>query len=500
MKIKMRKTNQIKRSVLCEAFHDIGILLCRKGVAVAACLLTAVAANAQNDDPIVMKVNGKAVPRSEFEYSYNKNNSEGVIDKKSVKDYVPLFIAYKLKVEAAEDAKIDTMKSFKREFATYRDQQIRPAMIDSTDIEAEARKIYTETQQQIDNNGGMVKVAHILVLVPRGATAEQETVAKAKADSIYNALKKGADFTELAKKLSQDPGSAKEGGELPWIVKGQTLKEFEETAWALKDGEISQPVKTAAGWHIIKKEGAQKFYDYASQRPAIMSFINARGLNEQIINEKLDSLAKKQNTTTDKILEAKKLEMEAKDPNLKYLIQEYHDGLLLYEIANRTVWQKAQGDSVGQEKYFEKNRKKYDWTEPRFKGIAYYCRHQEDVQKVKDAVKDQPFDKWADILRSTFNNDSVLRIRVEKGIFKEGMNSLVDKEIFGKDTIAKPLKEYPYMSVFGKKLTAPEDIDDVRQEVVTDYQDMLEKQWVESLRKRYKVTIYDKALATVNKH
>lgn len=469
-------------------------------VSLALAISLAAPSMAQSDDPVVMHVNGKPVLRSEFEYSYNKNNSEGVIDKKDVADYVPLFIAYKLKVEAALDAHLDTLKSFQREFSMYRDQQIRPAMIDSSDIEAAARKIYTETQQQIDNNGGMVKVSHILFLVPRDAKPEVDKAAEARADSIYRVLKKGGDFATLAKKYSQDPGSAKDGGEMPWIVKGQTLKEFEDAAWALKDGEISKPVKTAAGWHVILKKGSRKFYDYPSQRQAILRFIDARGMKEGIIDDKLDSLAKLQHTTKDKVLEAKRLEMEAKGPNLRYLIQEYHDGLLLYEIANRTVWQRAQTDSLGQERYFEKHRKEYKWDAPRFKGIAYCCRHKEDVQAVKDALAGKPFDKWADILRTTFNKDSVLRIRAEKGIFKKGMNPLVDNLVFGVDTVAKPLKDYPYQDVYGKKVAVPENVDDVRQQVVDDWQNVLEKEWVDGLRKHYEVSVDEKVLATVNKH
>ena len=92
---------------------------------IAALLMAAGAATAQ-DDPTVMTINGQPVARSEFEYSYNKNNAEGVIDKKTVDEYVDLFINYKLKVAAALDARLDTMASFKTEFAQYRDQQIRP--------------------------------------------------------------------------------------------------------------------------------------------------------------------------------------------------------------------------------------------------------------------------------------------------------------------------------------------------------------------------------------
>ena len=231
-----------------------------------------------------------------------------------------------------------------------------------------------------------------------------------------------------------------------------------------------------------------------------MNYINQRGLKENIIDEKLDSLAKAQHTTPDKILEAKRIEMEAQDPSLKYLIQEYHDGLLVYEISNRQVWEKAQKDSIGQENFFRKHKKNYKWEEPRFKGMAYCTRQAEDIANVQKAVKGKPFEQWANILRSTFNADSVLRIRVEEGIFSKGNNALVDKQIFGKDTVATPLKDFPYTAVYGKKLNAPESVDDVRQQVISDYQEVLEKQWVDALRQRYHVEIDEKVLQTVNKH
>lgn len=463
-------------------------------------VLCGVVSFAQSSDPILMRINGLPVTRSEFEYSYNKNNAEGVIDKKTINDYIPLFIAYKLKVEAAKDAKLDTLNSFQKEFAGYRDQQIRPAFITDEDVEAEAKKLYAETQQQIDNNGGMLKLAHILILVPQHADSLTQLSAKNRIDSIYTALKKGADFAKLAKELSQDQGSASKGGELSWIVKGQTLKEFEDAAWAMKDGEMSKPVKTAVGWHVILRKEHQNFYSYESQRDAIMNYISQRGLKENIIDKKLDSLAKAQHTTASDILDAKRQEMEANDLNLKYLIQEYHDGLLVYEISNREVWEKAQQDYLGQENFFKRNRKNYKWEEPRFKGMAYCTRQAEDIENVKKAVKGKPFEKWAEILRSTFNSDSVLRIRVEEGIFKKGYNALVDKQIFGKDTLATPLKDFPYTAVYGKKISAPETIDDVRQQVISDYQEALEKRWVERLRKLYRIEIDENVLQTVNKH
>lgn len=460
-------------------------------------LLCSGMAFAQTADPVIMKINGQPVCKSEFEYSYNKNNTEGVIDKKTVEEYVELFVNYKLKVEAAKEERLDTLKSFLDEFAGYRDQQIRPAVINDQDVEAEARRIYTETQQRIDGNGGMIKPAHILVLVSQKATAEQRNAAKAKIDSIYNVLTGGADFAETAKACSDDKGSAANGGEISWVAKGMTLKEFEDAAWALEKGEMSKPVLSPAGWHIILMKDKGNFFPYESQRDDIMRYIDQRGLREKIIDNKLDSLGKATGTSAEKVLEAKRLEMEAADSDLKNLIREYHDGLLLYEISNKTVWQKAADDVAGLEAYFKQNRKKYKWDEPRFKGMAYHVKDQADINAVKNAVKKLPFDKWAEKLRSTFNNDSVLRIRVEKGLFKKGDNVLVDSKIFGVDTIAKPMKEYPYDAVYGKKLKAPEEMSDVKALVLADYQDMLEKEWVAQLRRKYPVEIYDEVLKTV---
>ena len=455
---------------------------------------------AQVDDPVVMKINGQPVSRSEFEYSFNKNNSEGVIDKKSVDEYVDLFVNYKLKVEAAKEARLDTLKSFLNEFAGYRDQQIRPAMITDADIEAEARRIYEETRSRIDGNGGMTKPAHILVMVKQKADEAQQKAAKERIDSIYNALQNGADFAELAKKCSDDKGTAANGGELQWIAKGMTLKEFEDAAWALEKGQMSKPVLSPAGWHIILLKDKGNFFDYDSQRADIVRYIEQRGLREKIIDNKLDSIGKAQNTTAEKVLEAKRLELEANDSDLRNLIKEYYDGLLLYEISNRTVWEKAAADEAGLVAYFKKNKKNYKWDAPRFKGIAYHVKDQADVKAVKDAVKDLPFDQWADKLRKTFNNDSILRIRVEKGIFKQGDNALVDREVFGVDTIAKGLKDYPIDAVYGQKLKAPKEMTDVKAQVLADYQDALEKEWVEGLRRKYAVEIDEEVLKTVNKH
>ena len=460
---------------------------------IASMLLMAAAANAQNNDPTT-------VPRSEFEYSYNKNNSEGVIDKKSVDEYVDLFVNYKLKVQAAKDARLDTLTSFKDEFAMYRDQQIKPSFVTDEGMLREAQKVYNDTKESIGPRG-LIMPAHILMHVEQQAPAEEMQKAKVRIDSIYTALKNGADFADLAKRLSQDPGSAVNGGALPWIGPGQTVKEFEDQAYALQKGEMSQPFQSPYGYHIILMKDRKQLEPFDSLKNDIFAFLERRGGREHVADQAIKEMAQEQGISTAQLLEKRAAEMSAKDMDLKYLIQEYHDGLLLYEISNQTVWDKAAKDELGLANYFQKNKKKYGWDEPRYKGIAYHVKDKADVKAVKKSVKGLPFSQWADQLRKTFNNDSIIRIRVEKGIFKKGDNAVIDKMVFKKDTTVTSLQDYPIDAVFGKLLKkGPEEYQDVRALVVADYQEELEKAWVEDLRKRYSVVVNKEVLQTVNKH
>ena len=363
----------------------------------AVCLASAAAVAQTTVDPVIMTVNGVDVPRSEFEYSYNKNNSDGVIDKKSVEEYVDLFINYKLKVLAALDAKYDTLSSFKAEFAQYRDQQLLPAMVTDEDMEREAHRIYDETVDRIGPDG-LIQTAHILLRVPQQGSEEELAAAKVRIDSVYNALQKGADFSELATKVSQDPGSARQGGLLPFVQRGQLVKEFEDAAFALKDsGQISPIVQSPFGYHIIQLRGRKMLEPYEFHHESILKFIEQRGLRDNIAEQKVDSIVKNGNgKTKEQVMNEVADELSAKDDEMKYLIKEYHDGLLLYEISNQLVWDKAAKDEAGLAQYFKQNKKKYAWDKPRYKGMAYHVKEQADVKAVADCVKKLPFEQWAE--------------------------------------------------------------------------------------------------------
>jgi peptidyl-prolyl cis-trans isomerase SurA len=319
-------------------------------------------------------------------------------------------------------------------------------------------------------------------------------------DSIYNALKAGADFAELAKKVSQDPGSAAQGGLLPFVQRGQLVKEFEDAAYALKDGEMSGIVQSPYGYHIILMKAHKQLEPFEFHKENILKFMEQRGIRDRLAQQKVDTLVSQSGgkLTAADVMNKKADELSANDPEMKNLIREYYEGLLLYEISNQHVWDKAAKDEAGLAQYFKKNKKKYAWKEPRFKGIAYHVKEQADVKGVQNCVKKLAFDQWAEALRKTFNGDSIIRIRVEKGVFRKGDNALVDSAIFKKDTVVTKLKDYPIDAVYGKILKkGPEDYTDVRGQVVADYQDELEREWVAELRRKYPFTVNYEALRRV---
>ena len=469
-----------------------------KGIAIlVAMVASTMGLSAQTDDPVIMTINGKPVLRSEFVYSYNKNNGEDVLERKSVKDYVELFANYKRKVEAALDAHLDTLTSYKKEFRQYRDQQVLPTLINDDDIEKEAHRLYDAENERIGVNG-LFDVSHILLYVKQNDDAAVLNAQKLRADSVYKALQAGADFEKLAREVSGDPGTAAKGGRIGWVTKGQLLMGFETAMMALKPGEYSAPVQTEVGYHIIKLNGRKSLDPYDSLRTNIMTFIEKRNLRKHIAENRVKELAQEQGISEEQVMDNKADAISAVDQNMKYLIKEYHDGLLLYEISNREVWEKASKDEAGLEQFWKKNKKKYAWDEPRFKGIAYYTRNEKDIEAVKKCVKGKKFSEWAPILRETFNKDSVLNIRVEKGIFKKGTNGIVDRDIFGvADAKIKEIKDFPYTATFGKELKAPEEMSDVRALVVADYQDAMEKEWIKVLKAKYPVVVNEEVLATV---
>lgn len=472
-----------------------------KNVFFALCAMFAMAAHAQSNDPVLLTVNGKPITRGEFEYSFNKNsNVEGAVEKKTVDEYVDMFVNYKLKVAAAEAARMDTLSSFQKEFRQYRDMQLTPYMVDQAFIDSVALSVYQRTADQLKGKD-MLRVAHILVMLKQTATDEEKAAAKAKADSLLAQVQSGADFSALAKQYSQDPGSASRGGELPWIGPGMTLKEFETAAYALQKDQVSGVVASPVGFHIIKMLERKQLEPFSQLRENILGSLKKQGIEEASAQQRINKMvaASHGRLTREAVMDSVLNAHIHKNPDLKYLVQEYHDGLLLYEVSKKEVWDVAAADKEGLERWFKDNKKKYAWDEPRFKGFIYHSKNPKLGKKIASVLKKNEQGDWRKAIKEKFNQDSMV-VRVSGPyLCKKGENAQIDHEVFGGEAV-KGNPNYPYSGVAGKKLKNPKSYLDVKSLVLNDYQEMLEKKWVENLRSKFTFSVNQDVLKTVNKH
>lgn len=193
-------------------------------------------------DPVIMTVAGVDVPKSEFEYLYNKNSKQQ-INPQTLDEYVEMFKLYKMKVADARAEGIDTTSAFIKEIETYRHDLAAPYLADSTFLNSLVHEAYERSKQEVEAN-------HIMFFKSRDAA--QNTVLRQRADSLLQALKAGSDFAESASKYSQDRGSKDRGGSMGWITAGRFPLAFEEAAYSLSEGELSGIVETPMGYHILK--------------------------------------------------------------------------------------------------------------------------------------------------------------------------------------------------------------------------------------------------------
>jgi peptidyl-prolyl cis-trans isomerase C len=149
--------------------------------------------------------------------------------------------------------------------------------------EEEKRAFYAENQVQM-SRPEQFRCAHILIGIPPTATEEQKTQARQKAASLRSMIEAGQDFADLARRNSDDPGSKDNGGELPWMSKGQTVPPFEAAALALEPGGLSDVVETQYGFHIIRllEKRGSGVVSYEEVEPRLDEFLKRRALQNRI--------------------------------------------------------------------------------------------------------------------------------------------------------------------------------------------------------------------------
>lgn len=570
------------------------------------------------EDKVLMTINGEDIMASEFLYIYEKNNQETSLEKKTMDEYLDLFVNFKLKVTEAMAQGVDTTEAFKKELAGYRAQatpkylqdndaidslvvlsynrmaKIRkashiavqcPMDADSATVAAAETKInelrervtvglpkevkkgrkkvtvcepegfaevavlYSEEPSAKQTKGALgwiqpfryvysfedavyttpvgevtpvfrspygfhiaqvegerdfeeVRASHIMKMTPMG-DIQRMADAQVAMDSIYQlAIQDTTDFAALAQANSEDRGSAMRGGDLGWFGRGAMVQPFEDITFDLEIGAISKPFQTRFGIHISKLHEKRGIQPLDSMRAQILRQVQ-RDQRMQIAEQSFINKTRAAYNLPAEMSDADvkayaDAHLEEKYADLRNLVKEYHDGILLFDVSLREVWDKANQDTEGLAAYFKANKKNYTWEAPRYKGSIIYAKNEVAAKAAKQIVKSAHPDSVLSYLNQRVNVDSVMYVRVERGIWEAGKNSAVDKYGFkSKAAEYTPSEEFPIVVPVGKVIKSPQEYTDERAKVTTDYQDYLEKAWIKTLREKYPVVINEEVWAAI---
>ncbi len=195
---------------------------------------------------LLFSIQNKPVYAEEFIYLYRKNHvkKEDFTEQK-VNEYLNLFINFKLKVTEARARGLDTTAVYLKEFNTYKEELKRPFTAEKDEMDRLTREVYQRLTEEI-------KASHILIAIKQDAAPQDSMMAYKKIQMIRDRILKGEDFEKLAKEFSEDPSVKTNGGNLGYFTALQMVYPFEQAAFQLKPGEVSLPVHTRFGYHLIK--------------------------------------------------------------------------------------------------------------------------------------------------------------------------------------------------------------------------------------------------------
>ncbi|GAA4433294.1 hypothetical protein GCM10023188_22550 [Pontibacter saemangeumensis] len=583
-------------------------------VAAAALLIAGCTATKKNDsqEPAIATLGTQPVSISEFRYVYDKNNSgnEDAYTRQSITDYLNLYTNFKLKVMEAESKGLDTTTAFKRELEGYKEQLAQPYLTEKSVTDKLVQEAYERMKQEVnashilismapdaapedtlaaynramdlrrralagedfgklaqensqdpsaaDNKGnlgyftalqmvypfedaayktpvgevsmpvrtrfgyhlvkvndkrqakGEVQVAHIMVRATPGIPKADSLAAKQRVDAIYKRVQRNEDWDKLAAEFSEDANSANNGGELPWFGTGRMIPSFEDAAFGLQNpGDVAEPVLTPYGWHIIKlieKRGLLPFEEMEQNlrnkiakdsrselnKTAFMKRIKGENAFQENEEAKAAAIAKATEELlqgkwaydeTDKaqeqtlftiqgkpytvgsfwqyahkaqqprasgtaahamrllydayvdksLMEYEKANLENKHPDFRMLVQEYHDGILLFQMMDEKVWAKAIEDSVGLKAFFEQNREKYKWG-PRVQATVISAANEKLLEQARQQLSNRRypvnFARLTDILfeqnKATLTPEGTAKLNELAGLLKGNESLTVD--------------------------------------------------------------------------
>lgn len=337
---------------------------------------------------------------------------------------------------------------------------------------------------------------HIMKMAP-GTSDSIQMEAKAITVGLHSQVVNGGDFESIAKANSDDKSSAMNGGSLGWFGRGRMLKSFEDEAFRAKPGQVSEPFSTRYGWHFLRVDSVRGIQPYSTIRASIQQQMKNNDRYADVQAKHIKNVRAEYNLPAEMndedVLAYEDANLENKYADLRNLVREYHDGILLFDVSLKEVWDKASLDTVGITNYFKQHKKDFKWTEPRYKGRIVFCKDQNTMKAAKQIIKHAAKDSVDSYLQNRLNQDSVIYVRTVRGLWKKGQKPEVDKYVF-KAGEYEPTEEFPYVFVAGKKIKNPEEYMDERGKVTSAYQDYLEAEWVKQLRAKYEVVVNQEAL------
>lgn len=424
--------------------------------------------------------------------------------------------------------------------------------------------------------GGKVQVAHIMKVSPPGSGEKETKEAEKSINELYDRLQKGESFSELAKKYSDDKQSASSGGKLNWFGTGEIISDFAEAAFSIKDtGNYTKPVRSPYGWHIIKLLGKKPHGTYEELRSLFESKINQSSLNSlskktfvnrlkeeynfsinptaydwflkntdtliikgkagynrdrlpsgylysfadrQLSNTEFADFIEKRGSRIDtkdpsyflresveslasvQLLKYEDSILEEKYPEFRYLMNEFHDGILLFDVSEKKIWNRVQEDSTGLQKYYDEHKDEY-LCKRGIEATIYSLRSENGARSLYSAYR--KYSRKPDtesLMKNEFNNhgDSLLIIR--KGVWHEGDDPELDKLKWKRGVIRTRRDGNPSLIAIRRIIEpSPMPLEEIRGEMMAGYQEYLENEWIEQLKKKYTVKIDTRVFEEIKK-
>ena len=445
------------------------------------------------EDPVLMRVGGREVPRSEFEYFVRRAGGDG-LSRDSLERLARSFADFQLKVQAAEAMGLDTLRAFREEMARYRDRLSRAYLADTATLSRALLRRYDRLRRQ----GPRVRMAQVFRRLPQNVTPSLLRAAVAQMDSVYAVLQRteGAAFDSLVARLSDDR-------EEHWLYGLQTTAEMEDTLSALSPGDYSRPFFTPRGLHIVRVLERVETPPFDAVRDSLLRACPqcageaARARAEHL--RRVYRLPENRSPLSDEqvraVLFAEYDSLLSRVPGFRWALQARRDTLLARAATLRVQESEVAGPDLAA--YFERHRARYHWDAPRYRGIVLRCADRRVGKRVRKMLKQLPPSDWTDAIRLLFNSDGV-QVLAEQGTFAPGQNPWVDERVFRRGK-APGTDGYPNVVLVGRKLKGPDDYREILDVLSADYRADRESHWLMGLRAAGMVEINQEVLKTVNK-